>query len=193
MEDREWDLIEGVLEECWPGQWTERTGPAYRLLLDGYPAEVVVASLRKYAAVGSKFRPSASELVGGLTEDPGVPTWTEVEEALLGRAGILRNGRELPGESHEYLVAFVAATGRERLGQRPFDDPEWGEVERRRLREDWERFAERAEERRAHGSALASIGAPSGELTRLRPLAALGIDGRLALPEAADDPVERAS
>lgn len=183
MTDEEWDLIEGVLEECWPGDWNERTGPSYRLLLDDYPAASVVGALRKHVAAGPKYRPSASELGGALNEDPGIPTWTEVEEALLGPRGILRTGRELPEGSHEVLVAFVGAAGRERLGQRPFDDPQWGEVERRRLREDWDRFAERAEERRVHGLALASVGAPSGELRRLRPLAALGFDELRELTE----------
>jgi hypothetical protein len=38
-----------------------------------------------------------------------------------------------------------------RLSQLPIDDPDYGQLEIKRLREDWEAFTERAEERQAHG------------------------------------------
>lgn len=188
MTGEEWDVIEMVMEECWRGDWSEDTGRAYRLVLGELSAEAVMAAVRKLALGGARHRPSVGELAGALNADPGLPSWTEVEEILLGERGLLRGFAGV--EMHEVLAAFVEARGRERLAQLPFDDPQWGEVERRRVREDWERFAERAEERRLHGLALQSVGAPRGELRRLRPLAALEYD-RPALTDGGGDGDER--
>lgn len=189
MTGDEWEVVAGILEDGWPYDFGE---DAYRLVLGHCRADAVLAAIRKLALGGkAEKRPSVGALAAALNEDPGIPSWAEVEEALLGPGGALRVGA-LSGAAHPVLRDFLATRTIERLSRLPFDDPDWGEVERRRLREDWERYAERAEQRRFHGLALESVGARNGELHQLRPLATLGIPQPMELTEGDEGGADRA-
>lgn len=173
MTDDEWEVIAGVLEECWPGEWTERTGPAYRMMLDSYPAEQVAAALRVWTRRGEKWRPSAGELVGLLTEDAEAPTWAEAFAAIFNVGGIIsrwqRHGwsHGTRTEYHELIEAFVEAQGVARLAMIPVNDETWGEKRRADLGREWEEFLDRARSRQERGLPLLTGGRPAGELRRL--------------------------
>lgn len=180
MTDDEWEFVSGVLEECWPGEWTERTGPAYKFMLASYSFAAVSAALKAWAASGKTFRPSASDLLSKLHSDPGEPTWTEAFAAIFGRRGVLskRDERECLAfayaEFHPFIAAFVDSKGVGELKMLGIYDDEWGSARREQLRKEWEAFSEVAKERAARGLPLVT-GGKTGGLQRMSPLAELGI------------------
>lgn len=178
-ESEEWVLVEGILEECWPGEWTVRTGKAYRLMLGEYEPGVVVAALRRIAKAGGRFRPSASEIMGALELDPGRPTWPEVLEALFGRRGILGHREEADcvaaaREFHPFIEAFAVTAGIRNLQLMGIYDEKYGQARQEMLRKEWVAFEEVAVERAARGVPLVT-GGRTRELRGLQPLAALGL------------------
>lgn len=198
MEDREWTLIAGVLEECWPGEWTERTGPAYRLLLDTYSPEAVVTALRKIALRPATFkrRPSAQDILSTLEEDPDRPTFEMMLEGLgrvlrarpvkrvfyaeeeedrlvsaeeMKRRAVREASGLAAGKEHPLVASFIL-TRLDRLALLQLEDPDYGELRRKELREEWDRFVGAREGRERHLLA----GGRRGELGRLEPLKAIG-------------------
>lgn len=179
MEQREWELIEGVLEECWPGEWTERTGPAYRLMLEGYDPAALVAALRALAARGQRFRPSAGDIIGALERDSGVPSWTEVFREVWGPRGVTSAADEAAAlrraESvHPLVEGYVRLRGWDRLRRLAVDHEVWGEKIRREEEAEWSRFVERALERDAAEYGRLGPGRERAGLRRVDPLAAIG-------------------
>jgi hypothetical protein len=158
--DQSWDAFCSLLEHGWPGDFPEEAGDAYRALLDNYEPPEVVAALRTLLRRGKSFRPSASEIVGALAEDPTKPTFTEALSAIRRVVPIRPNEAAIDAAEriHPYLAAFVRTAGLDRLRQWPIDDPEYGALERQRLREEWDRFVERADERVTAGLALETVG-----------------------------------
>lgn len=159
----EWDVFTLLVEEAWKGEWTNRKAKAYGLLLDSYEPAAVIDALRSLAGKGGPFMPTVPEIIGAIVEDVTVPTWTEAFE-LLGRAthAACRRGRgsdeqiqaaivERLSSQHPYLAAFAGQVGAKRLRYAPFDDPDEGKWERKRLREEWDQFVERADGRRREG------------------------------------------
>lgn len=158
---------------------------------------------------GSDFPPSAPNLAGAALHDPSAPTAEEAVRLIFGRGGVLRarpaRGAEFDNEAqrlraldrarterafelHPLLGAFVERFGADRLAALPVDDPEYGELRLRDVREAWARHCETFKDRK-----VAERASPAGHrgLSRLDPLAALGsgttagtrgaVPGRLAL------------
>lgn len=189
MTDDEWGIIEGVLEECWAREWTERTGSAYRLLLDEFSFPAVLEAL-KHLGVGD-FRPSAGTLRARLLADPGRPTWAEVMQAVFGRRGILdhRTERECletaEAEFHPFIAGFVSTKGVETLKMLGIYDDDWGQARQEQLRKEWVAYEEIAKEREQRGLPLVT-GGRTKALGRMKPLALLGLDNERPELEAGD-------
>lgn len=163
MTDLEWETIEALLENGWPGDFTEAQGDAYRVFLATHSAEALLEALQTLAQTGSTFRPSASEIVQAVNRDPGCPTFDEAYQLLFGRRGAVLAGSHHAAiaagdEAHPMVGAFIRAQGYDRLRLLPLDDPDWGGAERRRLEEAWDRHLEACERRLATGRALESMG-----------------------------------
>lgn len=194
MSDNEWAAVMGVLEECWPGEWTARTGPAYRILLGGYSASAVLAALRKVSADTKRVlraRPSGSELVSALEEDPERPTFEDMFDAVFGSGRILRArstarrwGSEAErhalyceaverraAEFHPLIAGFVVNYGVFGLSRLELDG-EYGGLRRKDLREAWDRFVAAREGMERHAIAAGS----RAGLRQLSPLKALGVE-----------------
>lgn len=174
LDDDAWDAIESVLEEGFPGhEWTDATGPAYRLMLAGFEAPQILEAI---AVLGrkqqSKFRPSVGELLGELHRDPTQLQWTQIEDWLLGREGVLR--RPWPQEelvaaaaqSDPVLASWMAAKDIDRMREMNYDEPVWGQKRRDDLRAEWDRWRENATERQARGLELAMGPRSAGLLGR---------------------------
>jgi hypothetical protein len=154
--EKSWDAFCSLLEHGFPGPFPEEAGDAYRALLGDYEPAEIVKALRSLIRKGGRFRPSASEIVGELTTDPTKPTFTEALSAIRQVVPIRPDSAALDRAEriHPYLAAFIRSAGLDRLRQWPIDDPEYGSVERKRLKDEWDSFVERADERVAHGLAL---------------------------------------
>jgi hypothetical protein len=190
----EWQTISMLLDKGF--KWREPFGEAhaatYRVLLDGYDAEQIAGALRKLIARGQVFGPTPGELVALINEDPSQPTPEEAYQMIYGRGGVMR-ARLKPGASyaseaqmlgardqvrleraqeiHPLLGAFVERFGVHRLAMLEVDDPEYGELRRKEVREAWVRHCEAFAGREV--AAIAS-GRRSG-LGKLDPLSALGV------------------
>lgn len=187
MTDQEWDAIASLLEHGWPGGFSEEAGDAYRVFLATRDAGAVLAALQRLVQRGGTFRPSAAEIVAALDPDPGRPTFEEAYAALFGPRGVVHArpdeaAMERAERVHPYLAAFVRVQGLDRLRTIGVDDPDYGAIERHRLREAWDRNVEACDGRVREGRALSALGQGGGDLRRLDPLAALYPDGG-ALPQ----------
>jgi hypothetical protein len=151
-----WDAFCSLLEHGWPGEFSADAGDAYRALLDNVEPERAVAALRTLLARGNRFRPSAAEIAGTLNDDPTRPTFTEALSAIRRVVPIRPNEAALVAAEriHPYLAAFIQAAGLDRLRQWPIDDPEYGQAQTKRLREEWDQFVARADQRVAAGLEL---------------------------------------
>jgi len=169
-----WALFEGMMEEVWVRgeHWTTRKAKYYAPFLDGHEPDAVVAALQSLADGGQTFLPAVGEIIGAIHHDHAAPSWAEAFELIYGRDGCLRGPRratvELAGgeqarddaivaraeDKHPVLGAFVAAQTPKRLRMLRIDHEEYGELERRRLGEEWAEFADRADRRRREGLPL---------------------------------------
>jgi hypothetical protein len=100
VSDNEWQQLVAMLDNWWPGEFTDEAADAYRVLLDAHEARRVVEVLAVRARRGDTFRPSGAELCGALT--PDVTSGRGSSAALVAAmrradewAGIRR--RETPG------------------------------------------------------------------------------------------------
>lgn len=189
MTDLEWETIEALLENGWPGDFTEAQGDAYRVFLSAFPAEALLEALQTLVQTGGTFRPSASEIVQTIRRDPGRPTFDETYRLLFGPRGAVLAGSQTAAlaaadRAHPMVGAFIRAQGYDRLRMLLLDDPEWGEAERRRLEQAWDRHTEACDQRLATGRTLESMGRreqigprkldPLGLLPELQPAGQLG-------------------
>lgn len=180
----------------WPGTmtaWGKEAIAAYisELRARGLTAEQTLTAIRTWPA-GSDFPPSAPNLAALARQDPSTPTPEEAYRLIYGPRGVMR-ARPAPGgsygseaemlgarnearvkrayELHPMLGAFVERFGVDRLAMLEVDDPDYGELRRRDVREAWERHCEAMQGRDV--AALAA-GQRRGEMGRFDPLAALG-------------------
>lgn len=172
MNDREWTAISIVLEECFkhPADrpWNERRKTAYRSMLTGYPAEQVEAAIRKITLTGVPFLPAVPEIVAAIEDDPGIPTWPEVERRLFAVSSQLRH----LGEPHPAVAAFIEAQGGlDEIRRLPVADPDRGQWELKRLREQYAEHLAVWNARRGHAAAIGGHGQPR----RLDPISTLGL------------------
>lgn len=185
--------IRRALLGSWPGTvvaWGAEAIDAYLYVLQarGLTAEQVMRAIGTWPA-GSDFPPSAPNLAAQALKDPSKPTFEEAYALIYGRGGVLRARLPYDGpvlnpevmrdaaarrrmeEIHPLVSSFIARYGLTRLRLLEVDDPVWGEVRRKELREAYDRHCEAMDGRDV--AALAS-GQRRGEIGRLDPLAALG-------------------
>lgn len=182
----EWDAFCGLLEEGWPGEFTDEARTAWRVLLDGAQPSAAVQALKRLLFAGSRFRPSAAELLAELRRDPSTPTWDEAWMLIQRAIRAHRTDEQLLAAldaHHPSLRAWVERFGAQRLRMLPVGDPQWGEQRMRELRESWERHMEASETRQV--AALASGSGREG-LRQLDPLAALGGQRQIEAADAAE-------
>jgi hypothetical protein len=203
----EWESICLLVEEGWPGEFTDSAASAWRVFLDDYESAQVLAALKAMVARGGTFRPSVAQVVAEMRRDPSKPTF---DEALVLIRRALRAGRrpltgsydneaqmlgareELVREAalgmHQSVASFVGRCsdiGRLEDEISELSGGEYAGARRRDLERRWEAHLEAFEGREI--SALAA-GRRDG-LRQLDPLGALGISA----PKLLDDPTERGS
>jgi hypothetical protein len=193
-----WHQVGRALLGRWPSQvatWGEEGIAAFveELLADGLTAEQALVALRSYRPEpGKDFPPSVPAVVALARTDPSQPTPEEAYQMIYGKGGVMRArlkpGASFPSEAamlgardevrleraqeiHPLLGAFVERFGVHRLAMLEVDDPEYGEVRRKDVREAWARHCEAFAGREV--AAIAS-GRRSG-LGKLDPLSALGV------------------
>lgn len=170
----EWDAVAFLLEKGWKGDLTDEDLEAYLTLLAGVQPAAVVAGLQRLVRHGKPFTPTVSEIVQAAQADDGTPSWPEAWGQIFGRGGIvharsgLRTYRtenervradedamlERSAACHPFIASFVHAVGIARLRTLPVHDHDWGELERRRLGEEWAEHVDRVEARRRAGIPL---------------------------------------
>lgn len=190
-----WDAFCGLIDEGWPGTFDEKAARSWRVLLDGVEPGQAVAAMRRLLFTGQRFRPSASELLGELRRDPGAPTFEEAYRLIFAPGGVLaaRPGNGGPvtysseadrrallnqaatdraAELHPLVAGFVARQTPARLRALEVDDPDYGELRRKELRDSWDRHVEAFT-----GRETAALAAGTGRtgLRQLDPLASLGL------------------
>lgn len=162
-----WDAFAALLAGWWPGDFSEESGDAWRLALDGVDPREAIRALTGLLHEGRRFRPSASELLAALRADPSQPTFDEAYPVIYRAAskGFVSAG------THPLVAAFVERQGLERLGRLPLDDPDWGEKHRRDLRDSWTLHCDALEGREIATIALGT----GGDLRQIDPARALGV------------------
>lgn len=197
----EWEAFCGLLGGCWPGDLSPDDAEAWRMALDGIEPPVAIEALKVLLHEGQRFRPSASELLAAIHNDPSEPTFDEAVQLIrraLKAPGYRERLRERQRETgstfiptddedelrmeaikvaleqvHPRVRGFVATQGVERLHRMlgQIEDGDWGEKHRADLRADWERHVESGEQREL--TVIVSGGRVG--LRELDPLAALGL------------------
>jgi hypothetical protein len=194
----EWEGLCLLIEEGWPGEFSDATADAWRVLLDDYSADQVIKGLKTLIArppkdeKGRRFRPSVAEVVAAIRHDPSQLTGPEIAAVLWNRGGVMHASaaykpggfglgeRDVADDQaklnaaavHGRLVYdFVSTVGLDRLRSMDPRDDLYGAANRQRLEAEWDRFTERADER----DVKVMIAGPSrGTLGRVDPLSALG-------------------
>jgi hypothetical protein len=182
--DAEWEGFAALLEEAWPGEFSEEASSAWRVLLDSTPPQKAGETLTILLHQGRRFRPSVSEFLAAMRNDPSRPTFAEAFQLIYGQRGILRAEspvkrfvtaadeqqaqRGKMSEVHPLVRSFVERQGIERLRNLPLDDSEWGNKHRRDLEGEWDRHCEAFE-----GREIAVLASGNGDLKQLDPLSAI--------------------
>jgi nitrogen fixation-related uncharacterized protein len=182
----QWEGFCALLEAAWPGEFDDADRKAWRILLDEVSPEQGIFALKALMHSGLRFRPSASELLAAVRDDPSAPTFDEAL-ALIYRAACREHSERLSWlRARSPLVArFLEIQGTDRVFLLELDDPQYGELRRKELREAWDRFCASSEKRTI--AALAS-GDREG-LSKLDPLADVTSieEGRRRLPSGSDN------
>jgi hypothetical protein len=172
--DLEWEGFCALLEEAWPGDFDEVARSSWRVLLDGIEPAAASEGLRRMLFSGQRFRPSVSELIAAVREDPSTPTFEEAYQLIFGSGGVLkaraphkalitedderRAVQERLETVHPLVASFATRQGLSRLGSLPLEDPVWGEKHRKDLEQAWVNHCESQEHREV--AALAAGGGP---------------------------------
>jgi hypothetical protein len=177
----EFNAVADVLASAWPGEFTDRDATAYHFMLGDFPLEAVLAAVKALGMRGHKFRPAATEIVAVLTpERADTPTFGEMFELLFGTRGALAargvdGTRSRLADMHPLVASFAERSGIQRLKELPVHDPDDGHWRKQELEREWTDHVEACELR---GTVALAARSGSDALTRLDPLAALGIRGR---------------
>ena len=194
MHDDEWDALALVLDQWWPGRFDVAADRGYRMALDAYDPDQVAGALQALLRTGGDFRPKVREIVALIESDPDEPTFEEAAAAIWGANGILRarpDRRLFTSEAdrfmaeddaamaaaarcHPLIAGFVASQGVRRLRTTNIDDPDYGTLRRKELREAFDGFRENTERREALRLIAGGGRRRGGELRKLDVLGALG-------------------
>lgn len=175
MTDDEWKGVCFFMERGWKGELSPKTRVAYRVFLDKFTPELVMAALQELAESGPAFLPAVPEIVQACrkieqAEHGGeVPGWGEtydwIHRALSIRTGYFDSWEAkhrqavawLEERAHPVVVKFFEVEGFRRLQELELDG-EYGALRRRDLKERWDEFVRVAKDRFATGLALAAAG-----------------------------------
>lgn len=194
MTDDEWMAIRKVLRHTFVqtdgNAYTEAKDDAYRMSLDGYDPAAVLAALLRLQRERTRFLPPVADILEKLGDDPTLPSWPEVLQALArcwtGGRRLARAAGEAEGDAHvvrwlaenvhPWVAAWAEAYGVDALRHAPIAEGEYAGLERDRLRQRWEEWLGRAEERRAAGLPV-TVGAIRAQLgpRQFDAVAALGL------------------
>lgn len=169
MTRAEWRLIAGLVDEWWPGKFERNSADAWFVALENREAQSVLDALKMLLARGGVHRPSLGEVVGQLRAEPSRPTFDEAYRLIYGPGGVLGFKRKAK-VGNPWVLAFVERFGVDRLRLLEVDSEDYGEVNRRALRQSWEQFVEAMEGR---DIAALTLGKRRGGMAHLDPLAAL--------------------
>lgn len=170
MTSDEWESVVYVMESCWKGGFgdeEDRKADAYRMFLNKFSAEEVMAGLHSLAEDGSPFLPSVPEIVQrvrALTEPP-VPSWPEVWKHLMvpvRRGWPEQQALDYLNERHPLMGHFMGTVGYEYLRTTGFDDPDYGGIRIKELEGRWNEFVGTAKDRLVQGRALEAAGMRRG-------------------------------
>lgn len=192
--EQQWSMFTAILSRGFAARdpFTEQDSDVYRLLLDGVEPEAALTAVREIVLEGKALRPKPGEIVARAKRDSSKPTFEEAYRLIFGPGGVLAarpsvtrwrdegHRRALCNEAaarraealHPLVGSFVARQGLDRLRELPVDDPDYGEMRRRDLREAWERHVDASDGREV--TALAAGTGRTG-LRQLDPLTALGL------------------
>jgi hypothetical protein len=203
--DDEWDGCCFLMEQAFKGDMDEDKRDAYRVFLEKFSSEQVVAALQVLAEESEPWLPAVPEIVQACRKleqaDHGgeVPGWAEVYPMLIRalhvHVGYFESDAEktatcvawLEKNSHPVVAKFFEAQGYDRLSRMEVDDPEHGALRQKDLREMWEQFVEVAKQRLATGLALQSVGRRACGPRSLDQAALLASAGAPLALEAGDD------
>lgn len=205
MDDKEWTQIAGILGKWWKGEFDPDTEEVYKMMLDSYDQDRVLAALARLTETGRPFLPTGPEIVAAMREDPSWPSWTEVFDALraVGRAGLLgpygdrEKAMAMLTAAHPVVAGFANREGLRRLHEAPFEDPDYGELEAKRWEDRFAEYAATIKGRQRAGMSLEqAVGwlrlpkpAATTGLTRLDPAAA--IEGESSKPARGDEALDK--
>src|SRR4051812_34512256 len=84
MTDDDYRGVCFFMENAWKGEFNEDKRDAYRVFLDKFESEHVLAALHALAETSGPFLPAVSEIVQAARElqEPAVPGWSEVYTGL---------------------------------------------------------------------------------------------------------------
>ncbi len=187
----EWETLCLLIEEGWPGEFTDATSSAWRVLLDDFDSTQVLGAVKTLVASGGTFRPSVAEIVAAIRHDPSAPTFEEMLRLVFGPDGIMRarpsvttfpDGGAMArayhearkaraGEVHPLVGAFALRYGLDRLAGLELDHAEYGDLKRKELRASWDQHVKVMDGRDV--AALVS-GRRAEGLRAFDPLATLG-------------------
>lgn len=192
--DQQWAMFTAILSRGFAARdpFTAEDSDVYRLLLDGVDPDAALRAIREIVLDGQALRPRPGEIVKRAKADRSLPTFEEAYRLIFGPGGILRaqpaitrwanegeRGRlfneaaaERAAMMHPLVGSFVARQGLDRLRTLPVDDPDYGEVRRKELREAWDRHVAASD-----GREVAALAAGTGRsgLRQLDPMVALDI------------------
>jgi hypothetical protein len=194
----DWRAFTTALLGSWPAQvasWDREAIAAYVAELEARAVSPEDA-LRALRASGSPFPPSAGEVAASTVRDPGGPTFEECYRLIYGPGGVLDArprerwfaneaamlaARNAAAEQracglHPLVASFVSRLGAGYLRGLGLDDPDYGALTRRDLREAWDRHCEAMDRR----GVAALVAGRREELARFDPLAVLGVDRQRA-------------
>lgn len=207
--DEQWDTFCAMLQGGFPKDFEDEERSAYRIFFDEVDPQLAILGLKRVVFAGTfTFRPSVSELMGAIRNDPSVPTFDEalqvIRHALKAKGPSADEISRKTGstfinedtekrerraaiqarlsEAHPLVGTFVARQGIGRLRNLPLDDADWGEKTRRDLEAAWDEHVDTTDHRKvAELTERSGRGAPG----KLDPVGVLGLK-----PGASDDDEE---
>jgi hypothetical protein len=168
MTDDEWAAIEAILQDCWPGEFDERAGLAWRAMLgDEDPISVLRAFKSLALSADDAFRPSVNEVLREVHHREGLGA-SRAYDVLYARPGGIAYAqvrsdkafwepgeretanrelrRDLVAAAEPKIQAFVAEEGLDHIVlDRPVHDDADGHngARRHRFDEAWAAFSDR--------------------------------------------------
>lgn len=176
----EWEGFTLCLERWWKDPFDDSDRIAWKLAVDGLDPQTAAGALKLLLRRGETWRPSVAEFVAAL--EPVAPTFDEAWPVIQNAMRLLRPGedgaavvsqvRSLAGDQ---AAGWLASYGVWRLANEPVEDPSYGGVVVKRLRDHYSELVAEPAGRDRLVAALESPRSGRRELRQVDPLAVLGI------------------